>query len=157
MDKVIIDEIEKVLNMAKITLSGVPDRPGVAGEIFGALGQEGVSVELLVTNPAEKGHSNISFAVLERDLEKATAILEQIKSLVGTERISVEPSMALISLHGQTLAGVPGVAGRIFSALASRGINIDSISSSRTTVTCLISQDKVGEADSSLRDVFQVG
>lgn len=157
MDKVIIDEIEKVLNMAKITLSGVPDRPGVAGEIFGALGQEGVSVELLVTNPIEMGHSNISFAILECDLETAKAILERIKGSVGSERISVEPSMALISLHGQALAGVPGVAGKIFSALASRGINIDSISSSRTTVTCLISQDKVEEADSSLRDVFQVG
>ncbi|MFC1682986.1 ACT domain-containing protein [Candidatus Zixiibacteriota bacterium] len=157
MDRVIIDEIEKVLNMAKITLSGVPDRPGVAGEIFGALGQEGVSVELLVTNPIEKGHSNISFAILESDLETAKAILERIKGSVGSERISMEPSMALISLHGQALAGVPGVAGRIFSALASRGINIDSISSSRTTVTCLISQDKVAEADASLRDVFQVG
>jgi aspartate kinase len=157
MEKVIIDEIEKVLNMAKITLSGVPDRPGVAGEIFGALGQEGVSVELLVTNPVEKGHSNISFAVLEDDLETAKTVLQQIKSAVGAERISVEPNMALISLHGQKLAGVPGVAGKIFGALASKGINIDSISSSRTTVTCLIDQDKVEEADLSLLEVFQVG
>jgi aspartate kinase len=156
MKKIAIDDIEKVLNMAKVTLLGVPDRTGVAGEIFGALGRQGISVELLVTNPAKKGHSNISFAVMENDLETVKKILDEIRVSVGTERIAVDPNMAMISVHGQMLAGVPGVAGKIFSALASRGINIHSISSSRTTVTCLISKDKVEEADASLQDAFQL-
>jgi len=156
MEKVTIDGIEKSLNMAKVTLLGVLDRPGTASEIFGALGQLGISVELLVTSAAEKGHSNISFAILQGDLEKAKGILEKIKGHIGAGHISINPGMALISIHGQQLAGVPGVAGKMFHALASSGINIDSISSSRTTVTCLIAQDKVAEAAASLQAVFQL-
>jgi aspartate kinase len=157
MEKVVIDSIEKNLNMAKVTLFGVPDKPGVAGEIFGALGQEGISVELLVTSPAKAGRSNISFAVLEDHMASAKSVLEKIKSSVGAERIMFQPKMALISIHGQQLAGVPGVAGKMFHALASGGINIDSISSSRTTVTCLISGEKIQQADASLQGIFKIG
>lgn len=156
MEKIDIDGVEKNLDMAKVTLFGVPDRPGVAGGIFGALGQEGISVELLVTNPAESGRSNISFAISENNLESAKAILETIKDSVGATRITFQPKMALIAIHGQRLAGVPGVAGKMFHTLASSGINIDSISSSRTTVTCLISQEDIDAADASLEDSFQL-
>ncbi len=156
MEKISIDGIEKNLNMAKVTLFEVPDKPGVASEIFGALGQQGISVELLVTNVGQKGHSSISFAVLQDDLETTKEILEKSKDSMGAARISVDPNMALISIHGQKLAGVPGVAGKIFHTLASSGINIDSISSSRTTVTCLIAQDKVEQAVDSLQTAFQL-
>ena len=156
MEKLSIDDIEKNLNMAKVTLFEVPDKPGVASEIFGALGQQGISVELLVTNAGQKGYSNISFAVLQDDLETTREILEKSKDSMGAGRISVNPNMALISIHGQKLAGVPGVAGKIFHTLASSGINIDSISSSRTTVTCLIAQDKVEQAVASLQTAFQL-
>ncbi len=156
MEKLSIDDIEKNLNMAKVTLFEVPDKPGVASEVFGALGQQGISVELLVTNAGQKGYSNISFAVLQDDLETTREILEKSKDSMGAGRISVNPNMALISIHGQKLAGVPGVAGKIFHTLASSGINIDSISSSRTTVTCLIAQDKVEQAVASLQTAFQL-
>jgi aspartate kinase len=156
MEKISIDSIERNPNMAKVILFGVPDRPGVAGEIFGALGQEGISVELLVTNPAESGRSNVSFAISENNLESAKAILENIKDSVGASRLTFQPNMALISIHGQHLVGVPGVAGKMFHTLASSGINIDSISSSRTTVTCLISQEDIDTADTSLQDSFQL-
>ena len=82
--------------------------------------------------------------------------MEKSKDSMGAARISVNPNMALISIHGQKLAGVPGVAGKIFHTLASSGINIDSISSSRTTVTCLIAQDKVEQAVASLQTAFQL-
>ena len=155
MEKVIIDGIEKSLDMVKVTLLQVPDRPGAAGEIFGALGQHGISVELLVTSAAEKGRSNISFAILQGHLEMAKGLLEEIKDHIGAGQINITSGMALISIHGQQLAGVPGVAGRMFHALASSGINIDSISSSRTTVTCLIAQEKVSKAAASLQAAFQ--
>jgi aspartate kinase len=78
-----------------------------------------------------------------------------MKGRIGAADISAHPGMALISIHGQQLAGVPGVAGRMFHALASGGINIDSISSSRTTVTCLIEQSKLDQAVTSLQSTFQ--
>jgi aspartate kinase len=154
MEKIAIDGIEKSENMTKVTLSGVPDRPGMAGEIFGALGQKGISVELLVTNPGEMGRSNISFAILNDDVESAQFVLEEVKKTVSAERLSFQPNMALIAIHGQHLIGVPGVAGKMFHALASNGINIDSISSSRTGVTCLIAQEHVTAAEASLHSAF---
>ena len=153
-EKIAIDGIEKNESMTKVTLSGVPDRPGMAGEIFGALGQKGISVELLVTNPGNAGRSNISFAILSAEVETARAVLEEIRERVGAEKLSFQADMALISIHGQRLSGVPGVAGKMFHALASNGINIDSISSSRTGVTCLIAQEHLAAAETSLQTVF---
>ncbi len=155
-EKIVIDELEKNERMTKVTLSGVPDRPGMAGEIFGALGQKGISVELLVTNPGTSGRSNISFAILNEEMESARSVLEEVRSKVGAEGLSFQPDMALISIHGKQLSGVPGVAGKMFHALASNGINIDSISSSRTGVTCLIAQEHVSSAESSLHTIFSL-
>ena len=153
-EKIVIDEIEKNERMTKVTLSGVPDRPGMAGEIFGALGRKGISVELLVTNPGTSGRSNISFAILNEEMESARSVLEEVRRKVGAEGLSFQPDMALISIHGKQLSGVPGVAGKMFHALASNGINSDSISSSRTGVTCLIAQEHVSSAESSLHTIF---
>jgi aspartate kinase len=153
-EKIAIDEIEKNERMTKVTLFGVADRPGMAGEIFGALGLKGISVELLVTNPGKAGRSNISFAVVNEEMNAARSILEEIKNRVDAEGLSFQPDMALISIHGKQLSGVPGVAGKMFHALASNGINIDSISSSRTGVTCLIAQEHLAAAEGSLRTVF---
>jgi len=153
-EKIAIDGIEKNERMTKVTLFGVPDRPGMAGEIFGALGRKGVSVELLVTNPGTAGRSNISFAIRNQEMETAQPILEEVRNRVNAEGLSFQPDMALISIHGKQLAGVPGVAGKMFHALASNGINIDSISSSRTGVTCLIAQEHLPTAESSLDTVF---
>ena len=155
-EKIFIDEIEKNERMTKVTLSGVPDRPGMAGEIFGALGRKGISVELLVTNPGTSGQSNISFAILNEEMESARSVLEEVRRKVGAEGLSFQPDMALISIHGKQLSGVPGVAGKMFHALASNGINIDSISSSRTGVTCLIAQEHVSSAESSLHTIFSL-
>ena len=155
-EKIVIDELEKNERMTKVTLSGVPDRPGMAGEIFGALGRKGISVELLVTNPGTSGRSNISFAIMNEEMESARSVLEEVRRKVGAEGLSFQPDMALISIHGKQLSGVPGVAGKMFHALASNGINIDSISSSRTGVTCLIAQEHVSSAESSLHTIFSL-
>jgi len=155
-EKIAIDGIEKNERMTKVTLFGVPDRPGMAGEIFGALGQKGISVELLVTNPGPAGLSNISFAILSEETDAAGSILEEVKEKVSAEKLSFQPDMALISIHGRQLSGVPGVAGKMFHALASNGINIDSISSSRTGVTCLIAQEHLPSAESSLHTIFEL-
>jgi aspartate kinase len=156
MEKIAIDGIEKNEHMTKVTLFGVPDRPGMAGEIFGALGQKGINVELLVTNPGQSGRSNISFAIFNQNVEAAKTVLEKVKKMVGANRLSLRPNMAIISIHGPNLISVPGVAGKMFHLLASHGINIDSISSSRTGVSCLIAQEHLGTAEDSLQDAFQL-
>ncbi|MFQ6003384.1 MAG: ACT domain-containing protein [Candidatus Zixiibacteriota bacterium] len=142
-------------NIAKVTLHSVPDKPGIAAEIFGKLGSQGFNVELVVTGISYKGRTDISFAVAENELDAIDALLEKMKSEIGAEKISCSSSVALVSIAGHQLAQTAGIAGRMFNALSKAGINIDTISTSMSSVTCMVAQDKAKEAVEALRREFQ--
>jgi len=142
-------------SVAKITLHSVPDKPGIAAEIFGRLGREGFNVELVVSGISYKGRVDISFAVAEGELNAVHPLLEKIKDEIGAEKISSPSSIALVSIAGHQLAQTPGIAGRMFNALSRAGINIDTISTSMSSVTCVVSRDKADEAIEALRKEFQ--
>jgi aspartate kinase len=143
-------------NIAKVTLHSVPDRPGIAAEVFGKLGAQGFNIELVVTGISFKGRTDVSFAVAENEVDAVEMLLEKMKSEIGAERISHTSSVALVSIAGHQLAQTPGIAGRMFNALSKAGINIDTISTSMSSVTCLIAKDKAKEAVEALRKEFQV-
>jgi aspartate kinase len=142
-------------NIAKVTLHSVPDRPGIAAEVFGKLGAQGFNIELVVTGISFKGRTDVSFAVAESELDAIEKLLEEMKNEIGAERISHTSSVALVSIAGHQLAQTPGIAGRMFNALSKAGINIDTISTSMSSVTCLIAKDKAKEAVEALRKEFQ--
>jgi aspartate kinase len=142
-------------NIAKVTLHSVPDRPGIAAEVFGKLGAQGFNIELVVTGISFKGRTDVSFAVAENEVDAIETLLEKMKSEIGAEKISYSSSVALVSIAGHQLAQTPGIAGRMFNALSKAGINIDTISTSMSSVTCLIAKDKAKEAVDALRKEFQ--
>ena len=142
-------------NVAKITLHSVPDKPGIAAEIFGKLGNEGFNVELVVSGISYKDKVDVSFAVAENELDPIHTLLEKVKDEIGAEKVSHTSSIALVSIAGHQLVQTPGIAGRMFNALSKAGINIDTISTSMSSVTCLISKDKAKEALEALRKEFQ--
>jgi aspartate kinase len=142
-------------NVAKITLHSVPDKPGIAAEIFGRLGKEGFNIELVISGISYKGKEDISFAVAENELGAIEALLEKIKNEIGAERISSATNVALVSIAGHQLAQTPGIAGKMFHAISKVGINIDTISTSMSSVTCMIARDKAKEAVEALRKEFQ--
>ncbi len=142
-------------NVAKVTLHGVPDKPGIAAEIFGRLGKEGFNIELVVSGISYKGKEDISFAVAENELGAIETLMEKIKTEIGADRISSSVNIALVSIAGHQLAQTPGVAGKMFNALSRAGINIDTISTSMSSVTCVIARDKAKEAVEALRQEFQ--
>lgn len=142
-------------NIAKVTLHSVPDKPGIAAEIFGKLGTKGFNVELVVTGISYKGRTDVSFAVAENELDAIDTLLEKMKSEIGAEKISHSSSVALVSIAGHQLAQTPGIAGRMFNALSKAGINIDTISTSMSSVTCMVARDKAKEAVEALRKEFQ--
>jgi len=142
-------------NVAKITLHSVPDKPGIAAEIFGKLGNEGFNVELVVSGISYKGKVDVSFAVAENELGPIHTLLEKIKDEIGAEKVSHNSGIALVSIAGHQLAQTPGMAGIMFNALSKAGINIDTISTSMSSVTCVVSQDKAKEAVDALRREFQ--
>ncbi len=143
-------------NVAKITLHSVPDKPGIAADIFGRLGNEGFNVEQVVSGISYKGKVDISFAVAEKELDAIETLLQKVMQEMGAERISHTTSVALVSIAGHQLVQTPGIAGKMFNALSKAGINIDIISTSMSSVTCMIPQDKTKEAVSALRKEFEV-
>jgi aspartate kinase len=142
-------------NVAKITMHAVPDKPGIAAEIFGRLGKEGFNVELVISGISYKGKEDISFAVAENELGAIEALMEKIRNEIGAEKISTAANVALVSIAGHQLAQTPGIAGKMFHAISKAGINIDTISTSMSSVTCMIARDKAKEAVEALRKEFQ--
>jgi aspartate kinase len=142
-------------NVAKITLHSVPDKPGIAAEIFGILGKEGFNIELVISGISYKGKEDISFAVAENELGAIEVLLEKIRNEIGAEKISSATNIALVSIAGHQLAQTPGIAGKMFNAISKAGINIDTISTSMSSVTCMIVRDKAKEAVEALRKEFQ--
>jgi aspartate kinase len=142
-------------NVAKITLHSVSDKPGIAADIFGKLGNEGFNIELVVSGISYKGKVDISFAVAENELDAIQTLLQKVMKDLGAERITHTTSVALVSIAGHQLVQTPGIAGKMFNALSKAGINIDTISTSMSSVTCMIPVDKAKEAVEALRKEFQ--
>jgi aspartate kinase len=126
---------------AKITLRRVPDRPGIAAAVFGALSTHNVNVDMIVQNTAADGTTDMTFTVGKSDLARAHAALEEIKSDVGFKEIISDPNVAKISVVGVGMRSHAGVANTMFKALSDKGINIEVISTSEIKVSVLIASD----------------
>jgi aspartate kinase len=150
----IFDKIEQNTKIAKVTLQNVTDRQGVAAEIFSALGEHGLNVELISTSSAGRGRADISFAVLEADLRDVVKLLDTIKGNFGAQGIAVDQDRALITIYGSKLATTPGVAGKIFKVLSENGINIDMISASLTVLSLVVDEGKIKSAVEAIEKEF---
>jgi aspartate kinase len=151
-----MNNLQAVANhdVTKITLEGVPDRPGIAAEIFGTLGNQGFNVELVVSTVGTVGRADISFAVSQKEEEQIVRALETIREEVGARALHADSKVALVSIVGQHLSTEPGIAGKMFSALSARGINIEIISTSMSSVTCLIEESVAEQAIEALTAEF---
>jgi aspartate kinase len=127
---------------AKITLVRVADQPGVAAAIFGPLSDASVNVDMIVQNVSEDGKAtDMTFTVVKEDFVRATAILESNKESLGYERLVSDSNVVKISVIGVGMRSHAGVAQRMFTALADKGINIQVISTSEIKVSVLVSED----------------
>lgn len=150
----IFDKIDQNTKIAKVTLHNVTDRQGVAAEIFSALGEHGLNVELISTSSAGRGRADISFAVLEVDLSEVVKLLDTIKGNFGAHDVAVDRDRALITIYGSKLATTPGVAGKIFKVLSENGINIDMISASLTVLSLVVDESKIKSAVEAIEKEF---
>jgi len=152
------NDVQVISNMdvAKVTLHSVEDRPGIAADIFGTLGAQGFNIEMVTSVPVSKGKGDISFVIAKDELQSALATIEPLKKSVGAEKVSYDSKIALVSVCGHDLVRQPGVAGRMFKALSSAGVNIEMISTSMSSITCIISEDFIFEAVKVLEKEFEV-
>ena len=141
-------------DVARITLHGLADRPGLAAEIFGRLGEMGISVDLITATQVGRGNCDVSFIVGGDDLSAARKYVTVHKDAIGAKDVSEDGDVALVSVHVPTISDSPGVAGRMFSILSGLGINIEMISASVATITCVVPGDRVEEAKARLEEDF---
>ncbi|MBQ8919296.1 MAG: aspartate kinase [Acidaminococcaceae bacterium] len=140
--KFIIRGVASDSNVAKIAVRGVPDVPGVAYQIFDALAKENIAVDMIVQSASSvKDKNDIVFTVTKTDMADTVGVLDTLKDKVGFTRVDVEANVAKVSIVGAGMLGNPGVAARMFGALASENINLDVISTSEITISCLIAKE----------------
>jgi aspartate kinase len=148
--------IAQETNVAKITVLGVADRPGVAAAIFEPLGKAGISVDVIVQNIGRSGHTDLTFSVAESDLKAAVKLVKAAIKNVGARSVSSAGGIAKLSIVGTGMLGTPGIAGRMFRALADAGINIEMISTSEIRITCLVARDQVEKGVRILHKTFEL-
>jgi aspartate kinase len=143
-------------NVAKITVVGVPDRPGVAAAIFEPLGVAGISVDVIVQNIGRSGHTDLTFSVAESDLKAAEKLVRAAAKTIRAKRVVSAAGIAKLSIVGTGMLGAPGVASRMFRALADAGVNIEMISTSEIRITCLVARDQVDRGVRILHQAFEL-
>ncbi len=127
---------------AKITMVGLPDRPGVAAGLFGPLAEADINVDMIVQNISPDGElTDLTFTVAKGDLDRALEALDVSNATLGARRIEPDPHVVKVSVIGVGMRGHTGVAGRMFEALAGKGINIQLISTSEIKISVLIAED----------------
>jgi aspartate kinase len=137
VEQPIISGVAADLNDAKVTVVGVPDRPGEAAAIFRALASAGVNIDMIVQNVsvAATGRTDVTFTCPQGSASKATAALEAVQGEVGFESLLVDEEVAKISLVGAGMRSHPGVSATFFAALADAGVNIEMISTSEIRIS----------------------
>jgi aspartate kinase len=143
-------------NVAKITVVGVPDRPGVAAAIFEPLGAAGISVDVIVQNIGRSRRTDLTFSVAQSDLKAAEKLVKAAAKTIGATRVVSAGGIAKLSIVGTGMLGTPGIAGRMFRALADAGINIEMISTSEIRITCLVARDQVQKGVRVLHKTFEL-
>ena len=143
-------------NVAKITVVGVRDRPGVAAAIFEPLGASGISVDVIVQNVGRSGRTDLTFSVAESDLKAAEKLVKAAAKSVGATRVSSAGGIAKLSIVGTGMLGTPGIAARMFRALAEAGINIEMISTSEIRITCLVGRADIDKGVRTLHQAFEL-
>jgi aspartate kinase len=148
--------IAQETNVAKITVIGVSDRPGVAAAIFEPLAEAGISVDVIVQNVGRSGRTDLTFSVAESDLKSAVKLVKTAAKAVGAQRVSSAGGIAKLSIVGTGMQGTPGIAAQMFRSLAEAGINIEMISTSEIRITCLVERAQVDKGVRILHKTFEL-
>jgi aspartate kinase len=144
------------LDVAKITVVGVPDRPGIAMSIFEPLAKANISIDTIVQNASINNITDLTFTVAKSQLEKAMAVVRPIARAIGAGDCVSDARLGKVSIIGTGMQNTPGFAARMFTALSEQGINIQLISTSEIRITCIIAEDRVKDAVQALHRAFEL-
>jgi aspartate kinase len=158
MEHPLITAVTHSSEEARITLLGVPDRPGAAAAIFGALADANCNVDTIIQNePLGEGRdAEVSFTISHEDLRAAERALEPVRAELGIAEIDTDEEIGKVSIIGAGMRSHPGVAAKVFETLAERNINIEMITTSPIKISCVIRSESVADAVRALHEAFEL-
>ncbi len=157
MEQVVVSGVTYDRNQAKITLLGVPDRPGIAARLFGGIAKENIIVDMIIQNISQEGLTDISFTVPRADAKKAVSLVSTLVREIGANDVQLTEDIAKVSIVGVGMRSHSGVAATMFETLAREGINIMMISTSEIKISCVVDAKYTELAVRALHDAFELG
>ena len=154
MERVIVSSVTGDRNQAKITIIGVPDRPGIAARIFGPVAEANIIVDMIIQNVSQAELTDISFTVPRADLGKAVTLVQCVAKEIDAKSVGVTEAIAKVSLVGVGMRSHSGVAARMFAVLSREGVNIMMISTSEIKISCVIDEKYLELAMRALHAAF---
>src|SRR5690606_17272416 len=154
MEDVLVSGIAFDRNEAKITVRDVPDKPGMAAQLFGALDAKQISVDLIVQNLSRKGMTDLTFTVTQADLKVAEESIRQVAQEIGAGEVESDENVSKVSIVGVGMRNHSGVAARMFQVLGAEGINVQMISTSEIKVSCVVRSEHTERAVQALHAAF---
>ena len=142
--------------VAKVTVRGVPDQPGIAVHLFGPLAVANVSVDTIVQNASVENLTDMTFTIAPEDLTAALKVVDEVKISLGALEILSETDLGTVSIIGTGMASAPGFAALMFKTLYENNINIEMISTSDIRITCVVKADRVQDAVEALHSTFEL-
>lgn len=156
MGKIRIGGIMQNAHLSLLNVTAVPDRPGIAAAILGELGKRGINVQFIVQCIDQNRQDQVALCVDRDDWQAAQDAVERVMPELAAGKVISYPEAAIVSIFGPDFRERPGIAGIMFDALAAKEINILAISTSISTVSCVIESDELESALNSLRDTFDL-
>jgi aspartate kinase len=154
MERVTVSGVTGDRNQAKVTIVGVPDRPGIAARIFGPIAEANVIVDMIIQNVSQASLTDMSFTIPRADLPKTTPLVKRIAKDIDAKSVAVTESIAKVSLVGVGMRTHSGVAAKMFEVLSKEGINIMMISTSEIKISCVIEEQHLQQAMRALHKAF---
>ena len=157
MEQAIISAVTHDTSEAKVTVTEVPDTPGIAAKLFRSLADKSVNLDMIVQNVSTDGTTDISFTVPKTDLQVAVDVCRSHADEISAADVLTDDGIAKVSLVGAGMKTHPGVSAQMFETLADHGINIEMISTSPIRITCVVRAEQIDEAVQALHQVFELG
>jgi aspartate kinase len=156
IEQAIIRAVTHDPSESKVTVHGVPDKPGIAARVFRRLAEQDVNVDMIVQNVSAEGVTDISFTMPKEDLAVGSRLADELAADIGAAGVDTDARIARVSLVGAGMKSHPGVAARMFEVLAENDINIEMISTSAIRISCVVSLDDMERAVASLHEAFEL-
>ncbi len=156
-EKLVVSGVTYSKNEARLTIKGVPDKPGVASRVFTPISQAGIVVDMIIQNTSIEGTTDLTFSVPRTDYKRAMTLLGPVAKEIEAKEVLGDPTIAKVSIIGLGMRNHAGVATRMFSVLAEEGINIEAINTSEIRISCVIGEKYTELAVRALHEAFGLG